>query len=39
MNIEMNKYKALAYIAVVIIAGSIAVYMNAAPLVSSMPIA
>ena len=37
MNIEMNKYKAIAYIGVVIIAASIAKMMM--PVVSSMPIA
>ena len=38
MNIEMNKYKAIAYIGVVILAGSIAKLMMM-PVESGMPLA
>jgi len=38
MDIEMNKYKAVAYIAVVILAGSIAKLMMSAP-ANSVPMA
>jgi len=38
MNIEMSKYKAVAYIGVVILAGSIAKMMMASP-TNSIPMA
>ena len=38
MNIEMDKYKAVAYIGVVILAGAIAKLMMSAP-ASSIPMA